>query len=403
MKRIGYLIPEFPGQTHVWMWREITHLRGWGVPITLFSTRRPGARDAARHAFAPEAAAETSYLWPPRGPVELIGPLLWLVLRQPARLFQAIALCLRLPLPSAAYRLRLLALLFPAARLARSLHQRGIEHLHCHTCGDGALLAMLVRRMVGVPYSLTLNADIDWWNGAMSEKLGDAEFTVAISRRLLEQIGRDFPDLRPDQALLGRIGVDTERWRPAATPRKAGREVVSVGRLHPSKGHDVLLAAVAQLAEGKLDVRLRLIGAGPARQALEAIVAGSEWLRPRVRFLGSLSEDEIIGELHTADVFVLASHAEPLGVVYMEAMALEVATIGTRAGGVEEIISDGRDGILVPPGDVAALAGAIRSLLCQPALRCAIAQAGRRSIVERFDSRLGAATLYERLFQRPPP
>lgn len=116
-----------------------------------------------------------------------------------------------------------------------------------------------------------------------------------------------------------------------------------------------------------------------------------------MQFTGSLSEDQIIGYMKQADVFVLASHAEPLGVVYMEAMAMEVATIGTNAGGVPEIITDGENGLLVPPHDDIPLTQAIKGLIENPELRHQLARNGRRTIVQRFDSRIGAAILHQRL------
>ena len=76
---------------------------------------------------------------------------------------------------------------------------------------------------------------------------------------------------------------------------------------------------------------------------------------------------------------------------------MQVATVGTAAGGVGEIITDGVDGVLVPPADPEALAGTIRHLVEDEDRRKRIAAAGRLKIVERFDSRLGAATLYERI------
>src|SRR5688572_2156399 len=65
MLTVSYLIPEWPGQTHLWIWREISHLREWGVPVRIFATQRQ-ERDMyrARHAFAGEAEGQTTYLWP---------------------------------------------------------------------------------------------------------------------------------------------------------------------------------------------------------------------------------------------------------------------------------------------------------------------------------------------------
>ena len=82
--------------------------------------------------------------------------------------------------------------------------------LHSHACANSAILCMMVRLLIGIPFSMTLNANIEFWGGAMREKFEEAEFTIAITQWLLDQIRRDFPTLRPDQALLGRIWVQAK-------------------------------------------------------------------------------------------------------------------------------------------------------------------------------------------------
>jgi glycosyltransferase involved in cell wall biosynthesis len=399
MTRIGYCIPEFPGQTHVWMWREISHLRQWGVPITLFSTKRPNVQWRARHAFANAAEAETIYLWPAKLD-QLAGALFWAAFKHPVGFCRALWLGLTLPVDKRPALRTVLPLLAPACIMARECANRGIEHLHSHTCSNSAILAMMVKRILGIPFSMTLNANIEWWGGAMREKFSDAAFTIAITQWLLDQIRRDYPELKPEQVLLGRIGVDTVRWTPAgnaADKRNGHIRLMSVGRLDPSKGHDVLLRAVELMSRQGKRATLRIAGSGPELAKLQAM-AKELGLAEQVTFLGSLSEEQIIEELKTADVFALASHAEPLGVVYMEAMALGVPTIGTAAGGVGEIIRDREDGLLVPPGDAEKLACAITELMENDILRRNLGRAGREKIVRCFDSRLGAATLYRRLF-----
>jgi glycosyltransferase involved in cell wall biosynthesis len=398
------------------MWREIVAMRGWGVDLRLFSTRRPDAASRARHAFAELAEAETFYLWPLK-PGAVIVALLWAMARHPIGLTKAFWLGLTLPVNKRPAAKTVLPLIVPAAVFARQVARLQLSRLHSHTCSNSAILCMMVKRLIGVPFSMTLNANVEWWGGAMREKFADADFTIAITQWLLEQMRRDFPELREDQALLGRIGVDTRRWRPAADERRETRDpvvapslisclsspaIITVGRLHASKGHDVLLRAVKQLAEEHRDIRLRLCGEGPERANLESLTR-ELGVADRVTFLGSLSEDQIIEQMRTADVFALASHAEPLGVVYMEAMSMSVATIGTAAGGVGEIITDGVDGLLVPPNDPAALAAAIRRLIDDDSLRHRLAGAGRDTVVKNFDSRIGAATLYRRIFGQEPP
>ncbi len=394
---LGYIIPEFPGQTHVWMWREIVHMRESGVEITIFSTRRPSKRDRARHAFAESAQKDTVYLWP-RQFVDWFGAMVWTIMTRPLGFARCAGMTATLPLEERPTWKALLPLHVPACVLAREVKRRGIEHLHCHSCANTAILAMMVKRLTGVGYSMTLNANIEWWGGAMAEKLGEADFTIAIAGWLLAQIKRDYPNLRPDQALLGRIGVDTRKWMPDRNEdnRDATLRVLTVGRLHPSKGHDDLLRAVARLITERRKVTLRVLGDGPQRHDLESL-AKELGIAEEVKFEGSVSEERIIDEMRRTDVFVLASHSEPLGVAYMEAMSMEVATVGTAAGGVGEIITDGVDGLLVEPRNVEALAGAMARLQDNPDLRRRLAQAGRPTIINRFDSQIGARTLRERL------
>lgn len=389
--RVGYLIPEFPGQTHIWMWREIEHMRRWGVEITMFSTRRPPERDKARHHWADDAAASCNYLWPISA-AQFISDLAWAAAR-PARLMSCLSLARSLKVEKGSP-----AKLIPAAiRLARLAKEKRLDHLHVHSCAGSAILAMHAKRLIDLPYSLTLNANLEWWGGEMDRKFGDSAFTIAITQWLYDQVRSEMPHLRDDQLLLGRIGVDTDKWTPGEPPNNEVPQLVIVGRLHASKGHAVLLDALAKVP----GVELTIVGDGPERAAIESQIERLG-LSDRVRLTGSVAEHDVIEHMCRADLFVAPSHAEPLGVVYMEAMAMGVATIGTAAGGVAEIIDSGTDGLLVPPKDPDALAQAIQSLIDDPDRRAKMAMAGRESIVRNFDARIGAATLYERLHGHRP-
>ena len=155
------------------------------------------------------------------------------------------------------------------------------------------------------------------------------------------------------------------------------------------------------LRDRGIETRLRVAGDGPERANIEKLIA-ELGLRDCVTLLGSQSEDVCIAEMRAADVFVLSSDAEPLGVVYMEAMSAGVPTVGTAAGGVAEIITDGVDGVLVPPKSPEALADALEQLARDPQRREQLGKAGRESIIRNFDARIGASTLYERMFGAAP-
>jgi colanic acid/amylovoran biosynthesis glycosyltransferase len=400
--RVGYLIPEWPGQTHVWMWREIELLRRWQADIVLFATRRPPAAERARHAFADAAEAETTYLWPANFSRAFVC-VIWAMTFHPIGFLKAVWLGVTLPVDKRPAIKTVLPLIVPAAILARSVHQKGVNRLHSQTCSSSAILCMMVKRMTGIPFSLVLNANITWWGGAMGEKFGDADFTVTHTLWLLNQIREGYPALPETKSLLARVGVDTQRWCPAP-PRQADKttRLVSVGRLNAGKGYDVLLRAVKILVDQGRDVTLSVAGGGAEMENLNRLKT-EMGLADRVRFLGSLPEDLVMAELRQSDLFVLATHAESFGVVYVEAMSLGLPVIGTDApGGSREVISDGEDGMLVPVNDPAAMAAAIAGLMDDPDRRRRLAQAGQHKAVEKFDSRIGAAILFEKFMGHPP-
>lgn len=404
MGKIGYLMPEFPGQTHTWMWREISHMREWGAEIDIFSTRQPPPESKARHAFAQAATEETYYLWP-QSPIYMLTTLLWAIFKHPQGFWQMLKLCFTLELDDRPAWRKTLPLVPFAPVLARAAQRRDIQHFHSQTASNSAILAMMVKRLVGIPFSMVCNANLEWWGGAMGQKLSDAEFTVAVTEWLLAQIRSDYPALRPEQAVMAHHGVDTLKWQPAAGVKRPqpgdSFDLITVGRLHFSKGHDLLIRSIRLLIDSGHQVSLTIIGAGPEEDSLRSLVQELE-LTDSVQLAGSLSEDQIIDLMQGADAFALASHSEPLGVVYMEAMAMGVPTIGTSAGGVPEIVSDQKDGLLVPPKDVEALKAAIESLINTPQLRQQLAQNSRKTIVEQFDSRIGAAKVYQRLYGAAP-
>lgn len=153
--------------------------------------------------------------------------------------------------------------------------------------------------------------------------------------------------------------------------------ILALGRLHKNKAFDVLIRAVAAIP----DVYLWIAGQGPLRGELEGL-ASHLGVMPRVRFLGW--RDDVAALYAAADVFVCPSRHEPLGNVVIEAWAQAIPVIAAAAQGPLQLIEDGRDGILVPVDDAAALGIAIRRLLFERDLAENIGAAGRRAYEQRF-------------------
>jgi len=187
-------------------------------------------------------------------------------------------------------------------------------------------------------------------------------------------------------AIVIPMGVDFEHFAGGdpgdLTPLKAGRPLILfVGRLVEKKGVGDLLDAFARL-DPVLDCRLWIVGDGKQRPVLEA-KARRLGLGDKVRFWGRRPHHELPAFYAAADLFVAPSvtdrrgDTEGQGVVFLEAMASATAVIATRTGGIEEVIEDGRHGLLVEPGDPHALTAAMTRLLRDDDLRRRLARQGR--------------------------
>ena len=146
-----------------------------------------------------------------------------------------------------------------------------------------------------------------------------------------------------------------------------GLALLCVANLVPRKGHDLLLGALARLAD--LDWRLTCAGSqarDPDWTGRLRRLCGEAGLDDRVTFRGEIGDAELEALYHGADLFVLASHYEGYGMVFPEAVAHGIPVLATRTGGIPEA-APAEASILVPPGDEAALTAALRRLLAEPA------------------------------------
>ncbi len=384
--RIGYLVPQFPGQTHIFFWREVLALEARGIEVVLLSTRPPPPGIIA-HDWSGAAMARTVYLHrlDPLMALSALPALPWTELPR-----------------SGGAALRDMAMSLAAARaLVREARARGVEHVHVHSCGRSALIAALASRLGGPSYSLTLHGPLSYFGPAQGFKWRGARFATVVTERLLGEVRETLGTDAPARIVVQAMGVDTDVLRrdaPYRAPAKGEAiRIFSCGRLTPIKGFTDLLEAVRLLLDQGERVTLEIageddLGGSGYRAEVEARIA-TLGLGDHVTLLGAVDGARVRAGLCAAHLFVLASWEEAIGVALMEAMSCGVPTIGTAVGGVPELIRDGVDGLLVQPRDPAGLADAIRDLARQPKRAEAMAQAGRARVVDRFRADLGAETL----------
>ncbi len=213
--------------------------------------------------------------------------------------------------------------------------------------------------------------------------LAHASHVLANSRAAASDIAAalDLPDLARRAVIVPHGLPDLARGvRPAL--RGPGVDILFVGRLELRKGVDVLLDAAPAVLQAVLDARLVLVGgdvAGgePLRDAFLQRHRGAPWLR-RVRFEGALPREALLAWYAASDLVVVPSRYESFGLTALEAMIFAKPCVASDAGGLGEVVSDGETGLLVPPGEPAALAAALLRLVGDAELRLTMGAAGRR-------------------------
>jgi phosphatidylinositol alpha-mannosyltransferase len=171
-------------------------------------------------------------------------------------------------------------------------------------------------------------------------------------------------------------GLDVARFADAAPADLGpGRKVLFVGRLHRRKGFLAAVEAFRLLSPERPDLRLIVVGDGEERSAVDRLEPA---LRERVTMLGTVRHDDLPAYHASCDVLLAPSlGGESFGYVLVEAMAAGLPVVASRIPGYDEVVRDGKEGFLVPPGDPAAVAEAGAKVLEDPGLATAMGQAGR--------------------------
>ena len=305
---------------------------------------------------------------------------------------------------------RVLAYASYTRQLVGIIRRESVEIVHCNSIRS-LLTVGLAGRIARVPlvWHLRLNLELGWWN-RLGLWLADRVIVVSDSLRL------EFPGGPGDPAHFVTVhnGMDLTAVDSGEAPAHAEafevergwRLVGTVGTLNPRKAQLDLLQAIARVREDHPRVRLVIVGEprGPEGEAYaERLLAyvKDAGLQAHVIFTGWRTDVSRI--LRCLDVFVLPSLNEGLPRAILEAMAVGLPVVATRAGGNAELVRDGETGLLVPPADVAALAGAIARLLADPELALRMGRRGQERIETHFSLRAsvrGVETVMEALLER---
>jgi glycosyltransferase involved in cell wall biosynthesis len=390
---VAYLVNQYPKVSHSFIRREILALERRGVAVQRIAVR--GWEGVLADEEDKQERERTQYLLQ-----DGLRPLAAAALRafaaSPARWLRGLATALRMgrradrPLP---YHLVYFA---QACRVLEWLRASGASHLHAHFGTNSAEVAMLVNALGGPKYSFTVHGPEEFDKPeflGLGEKIRRADFVAAVSSYGRSQLYRwvehaHWPKVKVVHCGLERAFHDVPPSDPPAVPR-----LVCVGRLCEQKGQLLLVEAARLLAERGIPFELVLAGDGEMRAELESQVA-SLGLGGRVRITGWISSAQVRDEILASRALVLASFAEGLPVVIMEAMALRRPVITTFVAGIPELVRSGEGGWLFPAGDVHELAAAMQACLEAPAaVLAAMGRAAHERVLARHDIDTEAAKL----------
>lgn len=241
----------------------------------------------------------------------------------------------------------------------RLIRRHGFDIVHAHMM-SGALIGYCASRLTRASLVTTVHNSFDGHSAIM--RLGDRVVAVSeAERRALAQKG--FPESK--LAAIANAPLGGKRLSAFADDPEvevARPSITTVCGLHERKGVDTLIAAFAVVA-ARLPAELHIVGDGPDRAKLERMAAETGF-GARIHFHGELRDPQKV--LRKSDIFVLASHAEPFGLVNLEARYAGCAIVASDVGGIPEALDNGRAGVLVQPRDAAAFAREIARLLREP-------------------------------------
>ena len=389
--RVAYLINQYPQPTHSFIRREIAALERLGYSIDRYSLRPSGPLVEA----ADVAEERRTHSVLSAGLVRLLGRALLTALTRPTRFARALASAISIGWHSERGALRHLVYFVEACTLAFWLRREGAEHLHAHFGTNSTAVALLVHRLGGPSYSFTAHGPEEFEKArslALPEKVRCAEFVVAVCDYGRSQLCRLTPPADWRKLVVVRCGLDDGFHRAPPAPIPAEPRLVCVARLGEQKGHHLLLEALAQLKRRGVPFQMLFIGDGPLRGEIEKNVRDLD-LHDRVRMIGWVDERAVRTFIASSRGLVLASFAEGLPVVLMEAFALGRPVVATAVGGVPELV-DHTCGWMVPAGSTDSLIEALSALLATPETTLErMGSSGRARVAMLHDSKREAMKL----------
>ena len=403
-QRIVYIIGTYPDRTKTFVDREILEAKRAGLSVSIIAIRSSKVKDLSPP--VQRLKEEITYLVP----VSLIlfarAHLRFLVTQFRSYSKTAFFLLTR-EHPNLASRFK--TLLHFAGGVVAADHLRRSQlpnHVHAHFADGAAVIAMVISRLLAIPYSFTAHAyDIYRSPAFLEDKICGAKFVTtctAYNKRHLEaETGRPIELVYHglDFSAIREVGISKQKFSPPL--------ILSVGRLTEKKGFAYLIRACASLKERGYDFRCEIVGDGPNTRELESLIR-ELGLSGLVKLIGALPVEEVFAKYSKASLFALpccvTEEGDRDGIpnVILEAMAFALPVVSTDVSGVPEVVHHEKTGLLVESRNIEQLSSAIATLLTDPEQAHWLGQNAAEFVHQEFDIRRNVNHL-TRLFSGDGP
>jgi colanic acid/amylovoran biosynthesis glycosyltransferase len=400
--KLAYLVSRYPAVSHTFIQREVEALRSAGFDIYTSSINEPDIPSGQYLDSHKQEVAQTFYVKKQGIFGAITGSLKTLIIN-PLGFIKGFVYALTLGKADLAKMLYNIFYFMEAILIGLWMKKFEITHLHVHFANPASTVALILKKIYPVTFSMTVHGPDEFYDVSLNylqEKIAQASFIFCISSYARSQLMRLSSAEMWTKFDVVRLGVDSDVYDPVPFREHPDvYEILCVGRLTLTKGQHILIKAIRLLRDEGKQVRLHLVGDGPERNRLEKQTERLH-LKEDVVFYGALNQEATLKVYRTSHIFALASFAEGLPVVLMEAMSMEIPCIATAINGIPEIIQNEIDGLLVAPSSMEEMKEGLSKLIDDAELRRKFGKAGRNIILEKYQLRSNIETLAKQFERR---
>ncbi len=394
MRKIGFLISQFPEMHETFILREFTALKKKEINFYIYSLKK--CKDKIIHPEAKNLLGQTYYA----SNLEFSSFLYWLK-KKPRVLCKILYFKVLRNLWPAEKFLKTSCVFLKSLYFARLMHKHNIHHLHAHWATMPTTGAEIINELLGIPFSFTAHA----WDIYLStkidlgEKLKKATFAVTCT-----QANKNYLDnIQRNKLEVNYHGLDIKKFNftedsiSIPSPihldnvnKNKVKIILAIGRLVEQKGFEYLIKACDILNRKNVNFQCILVGEGPLRKELENL-RNKLGLKQYIQMPGSVDQEQIKKYFKKTAVFVvpsvIARNGDRDGIpnVLLEALAMGAPVIATKVSGIPEVIIHNKTGILVEPRNESALSTAISRMLIGQFPADNFRQNGRKMVIKKFD------------------